>query len=381
MNQYDYIVAGAGASGLSLLMHMISSGSFFEKKILLVDKVPKTTNDRTWCFWESDKGIFEDIVYNRWRKMWFHGANGKAELHDISPYEYKMIRGIDFYNYCLTEISRHQNISVMYGDVQNIQSENGNASLTIDGAAYTAQYIFNSIPSPVPKNADSYFIWQHFKGWTIRTNSSRFLPDEATLMDFRIDQHSDCRFVYVMPFSDNLALVEYTIFSELLLKDEDYDNALRDYCSGNLGLNDGDYVIEAQEFGKIPMTNYSFPTSVKNIIYLGTAGGKTKASTGYTFKFIQRHSSQIVEALLQNRHPGVKVSQKKFNFYDSVLLKIITEKQLRGADIFTSLFLKNKMSEVMKFLDNDTSIVEDLKIMRSLPTMTFMRAAISHLTS
>ena len=41
-------------------MRMIKSGKFADKKILLIDKEPKTKNDRTWCFWEKQDGFFED---------------------------------------------------------------------------------------------------------------------------------------------------------------------------------------------------------------------------------------------------------------------------------------------------------------------------------
>ena len=111
MNRYDYIVAGAGAAGLSLLTHLINSGQFSNKKILLVDRAPKNQNDRTWCFWEKDAGPFESIVYKSWSSMWFYGDDGSSKLHDISPYRYKMIRGIDFYQYCFNLLAKQLNIS------------------------------------------------------------------------------------------------------------------------------------------------------------------------------------------------------------------------------------------------------------------------------
>ena len=104
MSRFDYIVAGAGASGLSLVMHIIDSGNFKDKTILLVDNSRKKHNDRTWCFWEKTPGLFEPVVYKRWSMMWFHGVNNASKLHNISPYEYKMIRGLDFYDFCFEEI-------------------------------------------------------------------------------------------------------------------------------------------------------------------------------------------------------------------------------------------------------------------------------------
>jgi lycopene beta-cyclase len=83
-NQFDCIISGAGCAGLSLAVHMIHSGKFDNKKILIVDKEEKIKNDRTWCFWETQPGLFEDIVYKKWEKAWFHG-DGFSKLMELQP--------------------------------------------------------------------------------------------------------------------------------------------------------------------------------------------------------------------------------------------------------------------------------------------------------
>ena len=52
MNNYDYIIIGAGASGLLLADAMGQDSFFATKNILLLDKDSKKINDRTWCYWE-----------------------------------------------------------------------------------------------------------------------------------------------------------------------------------------------------------------------------------------------------------------------------------------------------------------------------------------
>lgn len=380
MNNYDYIVAGAGAAGLSLIAHMIHSGQFNDKTILLIDRTPKNQNDRTWCFWEEEPGLFESIVFKKWTHMWFHGDEGISKLHDIYPYQYKMIRAISFYEYCFNMIEDQNNISTEYGIVEHIYSDGKETYLTVNGRRIDAEYIFSSInPTDSYKNDGHYFLWQHFKGWFIHSEKPIFNPEEATLMDFRIDQHNDTRFVYVMPFNFNESLIEYTVFSETRISDQEYNEGLNDYCRGTLGLMDNEFSIVNEEFGMIPMTNYDFPSSQNNIIYIGSAGGKTKASSGYTFRFIQKHSEQIVKSLSENNSPHLRQPVKKFTFYDSIFLKILAEKKLAGARIFTRLFEKNKMSEVFKFLDNETSLAEDFKLISTLPKNQFISAAFSHL--
>src|SRR5687767_3750621 len=104
--KYDYIIAGMGCAGLSLAVHLINSKKFSHKKILIIDKDDKKKNDRTWCFWEKEAGLFESIVYRRWKKAWVHDSS-LSKLMDLSPYEYKLIRGIEFYNYCISLIRQH----------------------------------------------------------------------------------------------------------------------------------------------------------------------------------------------------------------------------------------------------------------------------------
>lgn len=379
MSKYDYIVVGAGAAGLSLVMHLIDAGKFNNKKILLVDKSPKTTNDRTWCFWEQSPGLFESLVYKRWNAMWFHGVDGTSKLHDTAPYQYKMIRGIDFYNYCFEQIGRQTNIDIRYGLIEDIFSDGLESCVVLDGEKISASVIFSSLPSFAGNSSTEYFLWQHFKGWVIETQSELFNPHEATLMDFRINQHSDTRFVYVMPFSKRQALVEYTVFSETRLKEEEYNEHLKNYCESVLGISSDGYTIMEEEFGMIPMTNRAFPSSRHNIIFIGSAGGQTKASSGYTFRFIQKHSRHIVDELVKSKSPHNANTSKKFNFYDSILLRILSEKTLSGARIFTTLFENNDIQKVFKFLDNETSVTEDIKLIRTLPKVKFLSAAIGHL--
>jgi lycopene beta-cyclase len=357
-------------------MHMIDSGKFSDKKILLVDKEEKNKNDRTWCFWETHAGLFDICVYKQWDKMWFHDI-GFSKLLDILPYRYKMIRGIDFYKYCLSVIGNQKNIDIVYGSVKGITTEEGRAVLFINDHKVTGEYIFNSIlfEKPVLKKKEHYLL-QHFKGWIIETSAPAFDPSEATMMDFRVDQQEGTTFVYVMPFTETKALVEYTLFTEALLEPKQYDEALKHYIRRYLKIEN--YSLLEEEFGVIPMTNHRFAGNNNRVINIGTAGGQTKASSGYTFKFIQKHSKAIVDQLIKTGKPEISVFSKRFHFYDSVLLEVLAGKKLSARNIFTPI-IKNKPQHLLRFMDNESSLAEDLKIISSLPTWPFLQAAMKQL--
>lgn len=365
-----------GCAGLSLAVHMIHSGKFSGKKVLLVDKQEKNLNDRTWCFWEEEPGIFESLVYKKWNKAWFHSFE-LSRLMDLRPYSYKLIRGIDFYTYCLDLIRSQQNFEIKIGAILGTGTEEGQAFLEMEDGKIHADYIFNSILFEQPRLAEKeYYLLQHFRGWVIETEKPVFDPGVATLMDFRVGQQEGTTFVYTMPFTPTKALVEYTLFSESVLDKSGYEEGLKDYI--NRLLQPGSYKILEEEGGVIPMTNHQFKTVDGRVINIGTAGGQTKASSGYTFRFIQKHSARIVNSLIKKNNPFIALpaGKKRFRFYDSTLLYILQHNQLPGEDIFTRLFKKNKPQQVLRFLDNESSIVDELKIISSLPTLPFLKAAI-----
>ena len=358
---------------------MIRSGKFNDKKILLLDKEPKTKNDRTWCFWERENGFFEDVVYRKWDSISFL-SNEYSSLMNIAPYQYKMIRGIDFYQYCFKEIAKHTNIEVVYGDIKSWHYEISEVVFNINNQEYrlgNAQ-VFNSIYEPRDATPKTIRLLQHFKGWVIETNQPSFDPNKATMMDFRVSQQHGTTFAYVLPFSATSALVEYTLFTKELLQPEQYDKGLRDYISTWLGIND--YKIKEEEFGIIPMTNQKFNFE-EHGWQIGVAGGQTKASSGYTFQFIQKQSRQIVDHLIKNKPLDSLPSGycKRFRFYDNTLLHILYYEKLPGNEVFTQLFKKNKPQQVLKFLDNESSLKDELKIISTLPTWPFLKAALKQL--
>ena len=356
---------------------MIESGKFNDKRILLVDKEQKNKNDRTWCFWETSPGLFENCVYKQWEQMWFHDI-GFSKLLDIHPYKYKMIRGLDFYNYCFSIIEKQTNIEIVYGDVSQITNESNKAVAIVNNNRVESEYIFNSIlfKKPILKRNEHYLL-QHFKGWVIETPVPKFNPSEATMMDFRVDQKNGTTFVYIMPLSDNKALVEYTLFTESVLQPQQYDEALKNYITEYLKIDE--YSLLGEEFGVIPMTNHRFPETDQRVINIGTAGGQTKASSGYTFKFIQKHSKAIVDQLIKTAKPKTSLFSRRFYFYDSVLLEVLAGRKLSARQIFTPIIKKNKTQHLLRFMDNESSLSEDLKVISSLPALPFLRAAFKQL--
>jgi lycopene beta-cyclase len=184
-----------------------------------------------------------------------------------------------------------------------------------------------------------------------------------------------------MPLSATTALVEFTLFTEKLLDQNSYETALKKYIKEQLSIDS--YNIIHEEFGIIPMTNKRFSLHDGNIIHMGIAGGQVKGSSGYAFRFIQKRTAEIVAAIKETGRPfsGRSFANRKFLFYDSVMLHVLQKRKMEGMEIFSLIFQKNPPARVFRFLDNETGMMDDLKIMSSVPSAIFLPEAIQELFS
>ena len=276
--KYDYIIAGSGCAGLSLLYTILQTPSLQDKSILVIDKDQKKSNDRTWCFWEKTPGLFEAIVHAKWNTLEFLSTDFKKEL-DLESYTYKMILGLDFYNFVLNHAQEFKNVTFLQETVTAIDASKDTAVLTTVENSYTAKYVFNSTNLFNPEITEQNSLLQHFKGWVITSKKPVFNPEVGRLMDFSVSQENGATFMYVLPTSTTTALVEYTLFSPVLLEKEAYASELKKYINEVLKIED--YTIEHEEFGVIPMSLATFEKNPQTtIINIGTSGGYTKASSG-----------------------------------------------------------------------------------------------------
>ena len=371
---FDYIIIGAGAAGLMLADAMGNDGFFDNKSILLLDKDAKSTNDRTWCFWEKGKGEFDAIVSRTWEYIYFGGQNFSNRFN-ISPYYYKLIRGIDFYEAYLNRINSYPNITFQQEEVYEIEDAENITKVITKENVFSALQVFNSIfdYKEIIHQKKYPVLQQHFIGWFVKTQKPVFNKDQATFMDFSVPQKGNTRFMYVLPFSENEALVEYTLFSETPLASEEYEIAIKQYL--NEKLNCSDFQILEKEKGNIPMTCYDFSQhNTNNVVRIGTAGGWSKASTGYTFYNTGKKTKALINHLKKGRALNSFDKKRKFWYYDLLLLDILFKNNDRGQYVFETLFKNRPPQLIFKFLDEETSFWEDLKIISGCPKKEFIKA-------
>lgn len=363
MNQYDYIITGAGASGLMLAYRMAKDPFFDQKSIALIDVTKKMSNDRTWCFWEKEKGQWDEFLAKSWSDIFFGGTDFEKRF-SIAPYTYKMIRSEAFYKAIWETLDKTANFTFIQDSVRSIVDTADGVRVETATESYLAEKVFNSVilSKEFLRQQKYPVLQQHFVGWFIKTETDQFDDQMATFMDFRVPQKGNTRFMYVLPLQKNLALVEYTLFSENLLEQSAYENEIRAYLSTHQIIG---YSIVETEKGSIPMTSFDFEKyNTPNILNMGTAGGWTKASTGYTFMNTTKKTAEFVD-FLKNNHDLSKFSKRtKFWFYDMIMLDVLAGENHLGARLFSGLFRKTKIQYILKFLDEETSWPKILKSFR-----------------
>ncbi len=197
---YDYIIAGAGYAGLSLLYRILLEPELCSKEILIIDREKKSNDDITWCFWEKSPDIFEPTVYHQWDILDFKSQFFNNEL-DIIPYTYKMIRGLDFYNFVYQFATACPNVHFMQSKICSMQVTGDQVEVATSDGTYKAAYAFNSTRLFQPgTQTDQHSLYMHFKGLTIRTEAPVFNHGKGTLMDFNVNQHDGMAFVHVAYF-------------------------------------------------------------------------------------------------------------------------------------------------------------------------------------
>ncbi len=373
---FDYIIIGSGASGLQLALAMMRDAYFDDKVIGIIEKRSEFTNDKTWCYWEEGNGLYDNIIHKSWDKGYFKAHDETINLN-LKTYSYKMIKSIDFYTYAKDKIDSVSNIEFVLDEITEVDESSSLVRLKGKNNSYEAKHIFDSRLPKDYKPQKSINILQHFKGWFIETENEVFDPEQFCMMDYSLSDPEKTCFIYILPFSKTKALVEFTYFSPELVKDETYEHYIKTYLKDKLKIEN--YEIYETEKGIIPMSSHPFyEHHTTNITKIGTSGGWVKASTGYSFKNSERNSIKIVNNIKSNQNPHYQLYEKRYKHYDKMFLDVLYNHNDYGDTLFYKMYKYNDISRIFKFLDEQTKLGEELKIMFTMTSIHFIRALIKH---
>ncbi len=352
MREFDYTIIGGGCAGLSLAYELEIHEKLRDKTLAIIEPRAEYKRDKTWSFWRVITHNFEDCVKKNWENFSINVPN-KTKYLECKNSPYQSIDSGLFYEKINNKLKENKNI-FFFKDISEVNTKDS--------------FIFNSVPS-IRKNYQN--LWQHFCGVEIETRNNFFDDEIFNLMDFDCDQRESVHFFYTLPYTKNSALIETTWLSKLNNNSErDYDKQIKDYIENHLKLKN--YKITYKEEGAIPLF-YPINKKEKNKINIGTAGGMTRLSTGYTFLNIQEHSKYIRENIENIANTkGYKISSK-YQYLDEIFLRVLEKHPDKMPDIFFKMF-KTSPKTVIKFLSNKSNFFEDFSIILKMPKLTFIKA-------
>ena len=351
MREFDYIIIGGGCAGLSLAYELEIHEKFKNKTLAIIEPRNDYIRDKTWSFWKVAAHNFEDCVKHSWSNFSVNIPNQTKYVQcDNSPYQ-SIDSGL-FYEKIINTLKKNTNIN-FFKNINEISTENS--------------FIFNSVTNVSDSKND---LWQHFSGIEIETNKDVFDNQIFNLMDFDCEQRDSVHFFYTLPFSKKNALIETTWISDLNHpSNQDYSIQLEDYIKNKLKIKN--YEIKFKETGAIPLFH---PQNIKKInqMEIGTAGGMTRLSTGYTFMNIQSQSKYIRENFENIQKVSNFNVNSKYKFLDNIFLKVLKKNSEKMPEIFFKMF-NCSPSTVINFLSNKSNIYEDFSIILKMPKLVFLK--------
>ncbi len=338
-----------------------------KKKIAIIEPNAKEKNDRTFCFWLSPSELNEFEIAHLVSHEWENVVCNDLPAQAMETYRYYYIRAESLYTHAKSILEHYD---CLWQRKEFDEMSDQCSGLTFDSRP----------PQKVVLPRHERFLIQSFYGWVIRTKEAVFDATTFTMMDFNVDQGGASQFLYVLPFDEYTALIEPTRFGTHPLKEAEAEEIIQHYLTQkNLSFE----IIE-KESGSIPMCSLQPDLSLSHSTHLamGSRAGQLKPSTGYSFirnladaRIIAEHIDGTSNLVAR------RVSLKRFQYYDRLLLRILHDSPKFGKVIFTQLFEKNKAENVLRFLDEKTTIREEVKLMRSLPIGVFLTAAMKDVFS
>lgn len=318
-----------------------------------------TVPEKTLCVWGDPSTPIHDAVVAEWRMLRFGYGNGTF-VRDLGRLRYSQYTAASLR--ALTD--ERIGIERIVGDAS---APDASSAVSLD-----------SRPISRDRRPASVSLLQHFHGWRVVTAEPVFDAGIATMMDFRVDQSGGVCFVYVLPYTTTEALVECTVFSAHTWPQAEYEVRLRAYLTDIIDVED--YDIIATETGAIPMCD-RIPERRRgeSWIAIGAAAGLTKPTTGYTVARCVRDAQRMLRSYSTT---GVfeppAPSPRRFDWYDRLLLRIIRDEPEVVPQILWTLFARNPVERILRFLDEETRLREELLIFWSLPWLPFLRAIGRH---
>ncbi len=372
----DIAIVGAGCAGLSLAVALAVAET--GGRVLLLEPRREYTRDRTWCFWNTEPHPFEAAVSHSWSR--WRVSDGTASATRGGRYRYCHLPADAFYEAALARLAREPRVRLCRGvRVHSLRpAAGGRVCVETDRGGVTAGRVFDS---RAPLGAPAPVFVQSFLGWHVRTDRACFDPETVELMQFLPSSvPGRIRFVYVLPFARDEALVEMTYLDDPALPEPACEAELEAWLRAHAGGWEVLYTGAGTPGGAGGRGGGppAPPPTLPGVTRIGIAGGRLKPSSGYGFLRIQRHSRAIAQAVRASRPAPVAAERALYGRLDRIFLRALQAEPAQGPELFLRMFAGAGPDALVRFLsERSTGLAEIARVAWSLPKLPMLRAAFS----
>ena len=354
--KFDIIIIGCGLSGIALALELLNKT---KKKILILEKKEKLAKDKNWCFWNVPTNPFTHKYENRWNKILIKKGS-EVITKEKKGFYYNHLSSEKLYREIIWLQKNSKNIKILFNqNISSIKEHHKFVEIRSNEQVFHGELLFDSRPPRIEEGK----LVQHFYGIELKSSKSVFDKKEVILMDF-IKKNNGIHFFYILPFSENEALIETTYFSKEIYDNKKYINDINCYLNEKFkGIR---FTKVSNENGVIPMYDVINNNKSKRVIKIGTSNNWVKKSSGYAFQNSFINSRIIVEQIINNKK--INVQKRWISILLDKIFCIFLEKfPHESPNLFINFFSKLDLEIIIKFLTDTSNFSETAKVIFALP--------------
>lgn len=383
----DITIIGGGSAGLALAFHLAEQGND-RLSVTVLESRDEYFNDRTWCFWDFNE-LHENlrpIIRKSWQN-WSFSDEKRSIVHHSAVHPYCAVSAGSYYETVLACLDVLDNFNIVKScEVKSITTHKEGYIIATSEGEISSKYVIDTRPpihdyhfkkssSAVPRNSELFsgsILYQIFFGVEVELDHDFFDVSTVELMANMTEGHDGLAFRYVLPYSANRALVEYTTFTPHFFSAQQ----LKSDCLSALELllGQGKFEIVYEEGAVLPMGFGGVRSSRNNLLYAGIVGGSVRDSTGFAFIRTQRWAARCAAELANGRlSPSMDCDTRVDKYMDKTFLRVLRKHPQLAPKLFMNMAQNLSAEAFARFMMEKSTWLDYLKVILAMPKKPFIQ--------
>lgn len=368
-------VLGAGCFGTAFVEHMRRLDP--RARLVVIDSRKTFDQTQRWCFWQPRHYPLPTGTTRVWNNYQYC-LNEKPVTRHLRNWSYVHVDSPAYFRHAQTAWPNDPQIEFHPGTrVTDVQSVRGHGyRIETEAGSFLAQRVIDSrsqasrLPThPLPGKTGW---WQSFLGVEIRGEIDHLPLDTFRLMDFGFESTFPLGFGYCLPLSSHRTLVEFTVFADHAVSENQLMDELNRYLH-HLHL-DGKPIL-AREKGWLPMAVPSPTAPLQPGTYWegGIRGTCARPSSGYAYLRSMQQAELFARGCFEDRRIAPAPAPSLFTLLDGVFLETLANHPHLARHCFEQLLGRTSGDQLAAFMAEKPLPGSLFQIVTALPKWPFMK--------